>query len=1304
VCHLGVWLKVGNTNEVSAGRFWRTAWHVPYEKLAGKHVTAASVAVTVTAGTVNAYGSGTGGPVVLSTASSLAYAGKGTQLATAAVGSSGTFSSASLTSTLNSWTTGKSSGHYFMFSGWEAAGTYTYKQLSASVSITYNSYPGQPTGRSVKPCSAQCTGASVLTNSATPQLTGNTSDADGNKLRYDFEVWAGWSASPTTRVSYGSVSNVASGATATWTVPTTLADGGSYEYRVRAFDGTDYGAWSNGWVLFTVDTTAPAIPTVSSDTWSAGDWDAATSGTISWADTATDIASYSWQLDGGSWSAPTTATSQALSGLASNKLHTFNVRATDRAGNVSGVGVFTFGVGTGGLTSPADQDRTQSTVTLSAVAPPGYSYATYQWRQGDTAGWAAVPLGDVTVTGDPSRNPTAWPAAVGDSFVWNVRHTASTDGVVQVRVCLSQNADGSSPVCPAAPVHVQLAAHAFGASYATSDVGPGSVSLLTGDFEVSATDVNVAAYNGSLSLGRTSTTLAPPVANTGATGVFGPGWTASLTGPDAGVASYTATVAPDKSYVTLVDSDGGALIYEVTSALTADPITYSGDGDAADGSTVSLNAAGTVLTHVDVDGTKTTWSKVAGVWVPASVVQTGAAAQNTTSYLYNTTGASAGLPARIIAPAPAGVDCSTELKADTTAGCRSLTFDYTTLTANGTSVQRLAAVNLVAYDPKSGTMRAVKVAAYDYDGTGRLTAAYDPRITPNLKTAYTYDAAGRLSTVTPPGLSPWTLHFDSDGRLSTVTRPDPSGPTATWTIIYGLPIQGSGAPVDLSAAATGTWGQTTDLPVVGAAVFSPDHVPAGTDLGSVAVADWPYADLTYPDVNGREVDTASYGAGAWQITSARYNTGGNEVWSLTAGNRAQALAPTADTDPAVTAALPNSADRANLLATQSTYNTDGTELIDVLGPTHPVTLADGSVIDARTHTVTAYDEGAPADGGPYRLATTTTTSAQDLDGADHDRQVTHQGYDPILSGDTSGWTLRAVTTSTNAAGLVTTTRYNTAGQVIETRLPGGAAGGTSQSTVTSYFTATGSGGCVNPAFAGLACTFAPAAQPASGKPLATTTYTHDLYDNVVSKTETFGGGAGATTRTTTLTYDGAERVTGSSITVNTETAGGTPLPAVTYGYDPTTGLPTTISTTTGGVTTTLRTGYDQLGRATSYTDATGNVSRTSYDLDGRPVTVNDGKGTTNYIYDSATEHRGLVTGLDIGVAGAPSTFTGSYDAAGNLDTETYPNGWTATTSYDNTGDAVGLDYAAGDQIVLSFTRASNAQGQTVTQSSPHSGS
>jgi hypothetical protein len=61
------------------------------------------------------------------------------------------------------------------------------------------------------------------------------------------------------------------------------------------------------------------------------------------------------------------------------------------------------------------------------------------------------------------------------------------------------------------------------------------------------------------------------------------------------------------------------------------------------------------------------------------------------------------------------------------------------------------------------------------------------------------------------------------------------------------------------------------------------------------------------------------------------------------------------------------------------------------------------------------------------------------------------------------------------ADLVGTTRYNLAGQTIETRLPAAAAGGTAGDTLTTYYTATGSGNYVSAAQSGLVCSTGPAA-------------------------------------------------------------------------------------------------------------------------------------------------------------------------------------------------------------------------------------
>jgi YD repeat-containing protein len=49
--------------------------------------------------------------------------------------------------------------------------------------------------------------------------------------------------------------------------------------------------------------------------------------------------------------------------------------------------------------------------------------------------------------------------------------------------------------------------------------------------------------------------------------------------------------------------------------------------------------------------------------------------------------------------------------------------------------------------------------------------------------------------------------------------------------------------------------------------------------------------------------------------------------------------------------------------------------------------------------------------------------------------------------------------------------------------------------------------------------------------------------------------------------------------------------------------------------------YDNQGRVTGYTDASGTVATTSYNIDARPSSTHDGKASVCPTYDSATETR-----------------------------------------------------------------------------------
>jgi streptogramin lyase len=145
-------------------------------------------------------------------------------------------------------------------------------------------------------------------------------------------------------------------------------------------------------------------------------------------------------------------------------------------------------------------------------------------------------------------------------------------------------------------------------------------------------------------------------------------------------------------------------------------------------------------------------------------------------------------PTEVLAPTPAGVSCSPELKA----GCRALKFSYaTSTTATGENSSewgdyqtRLKEVSLTAYSPAEKAMRQVGVARYSYDKQGRLRAEWDPRISPNLKTIYGYDNESHVTALSPPGQEPWTFSYgpaagdSGTGRLLKTMRAPAS--TELW--------------------------------------------------------------------------------------------------------------------------------------------------------------------------------------------------------------------------------------------------------------------------------------------------------------------------------------------------------------------------------------------------------------------------------------------------------------------------------------------------------------------------------------------
>lgn len=94
----------------------------------------------------------------------------------------------------------------------------------------------------------------MITNDSTPLLTARSKDADGDRIKYRFQLLRG-----STVIADSTTAALASAVPAHYQVPVALPDSGDYRFRVVATDGVRAGAWSP-WMGFAIDTVAPQAP------------------------------------------------------------------------------------------------------------------------------------------------------------------------------------------------------------------------------------------------------------------------------------------------------------------------------------------------------------------------------------------------------------------------------------------------------------------------------------------------------------------------------------------------------------------------------------------------------------------------------------------------------------------------------------------------------------------------------------------------------------------------------------------------------------------------------------------------------------------------------------------------------------------------------------------------------------------------------------------------------------------------------------------------------------------------------------
>ncbi|MFJ9246954.1 DNRLRE domain-containing protein [Streptomyces sp. NPDC101776] len=1184
--------------------------------------------------------------------------------------------------------------------------------------VTYNSY-ATTSASAISPSAVNAYNGKRYVTSLTPTLSAKVTDADGSTVKGQFEITADPVYADTTYTYTGTSASVASGASATFKIPSASAfpAGTHLRFRVRGYDGTDYGAWS-GYTTFVMNTALPAAPTISCDPYTADTWTATATGgaTCTLDTTSTDGMGFAWGLDDSSIPNRVYDTTDGNGGdpltitvTPGEDWHKLYAKTVDSGGNLStATTTYAFGVGDGaGLLTPGAGDSAARRLSLTSTGKSTYTGVTYQYRRGETDSWTSVPAADVTKSADGSAI-SAWPIAVtGGSpaeLTWNVTTSLSQDGPIDIRAAFT---DGTTTAY-SQPHTITLDRNAGTAP--STDVGPGSVNTLTGDFTLSATD----ASGFDLSVSRTASSRRPTAGADaeGQVAIFGPQWTSGTTAEitDSDWVDVRRTSATS---VALVDVDGDETGFTATSAggwksePGSEDLTLTG---SLTGSFTLKDDAGTTTTFVKVDPTATTW-QVSSTYLPTDNSTTKVVSEKVIS------GSSTlARPKYVIAPASAAT-ASTCQTTPSTAGCRLLEFVYATSTtatssALGDYTGQVQQIKEWATDPGASAATATVVSQYAYDTTGHLREQWDPRISPALKTAYTYDSSGRITTLTPPGELPWTFTYGTAGSAATAgagmllsasrpnltagTKSTTDGTTATTSVVYDVPLTGSKAPDAMGTSDVGGWGQS-DVPTDATAVFPADSVPTSNTGSDLAASAYTRATVTYTDASGREVNTATPGG---HLTTTEYDRFGNTVRQLTASNRELALT-TSGAGLAEQVALSidqlTSADRAELLSTRSVYSSDGLRETDEYGPLHQVTLTSalaagtagtdlptGTEIPAREHTVNTYDEGRPTDGtATVANQVTTSTVGAYVDGypSDADTRTTSTAYDWVKGVATS------TTTDPSGLALKSTTSYDSQGRVIKTTLPK-SSGSDAGATVTTYYAATGTGTCNGrPEWADLLCSTGPAGTITGGgsnpAQLPTKTIEYDRWGNTAKTTET----ANSVTRTTTDTHDAAGRLTTTAVSGGV----GTAVPDTTTTYDAGSGDVATVTSNGQTVTHT----YDQLGREISYNDGAGNTAATSYDALGRVTrTTDSAPSTTTYTYDTTKDPRGLETSRTDSVAGS---FAATYDADGDLSTESLPGGYTLTTGQDETGAEISRVYTQDSDgtVVAADSTDESVQGQIV---------
>jgi len=311
-----------------------------------------------------------------------------------------------------------------------ARDTLTWKKFrnNPTLTVVYNTVPAVPTNLTTNGSTTCVTGSGrLVVGTTTPTLRATVSDAD-NAVRANFQWWSVDGAAPVGEYTSPSVAGATPTVVAKQVPAGVFANGAIAKWRVRAYDGVDYSAWSP-WCEFAIDTSRPPLPTATSSGFPDGAEGNAVMGTAMpvtfGANGGTDVASYEYGLNVDSSALVGKAVPATLGGSANvsvvpdrfaNWLH---VRAVDRAGNKSDVATFVFyAAAASGPVGDWALNETDGAVVAADSSPNGFNATVNgaaSWVDGvngnalhldGTTGYAAT-AGPVVRT-DQSFSVSAW--------------------------------------------------------------------------------------------------------------------------------------------------------------------------------------------------------------------------------------------------------------------------------------------------------------------------------------------------------------------------------------------------------------------------------------------------------------------------------------------------------------------------------------------------------------------------------------------------------------------------------------------------------------------------------------------------------------------------------------------------------------------------------------------------------------------------------------------------------------------------------------------------------------------------------